>query len=622
MNEKHFSVTIRNFTAISLLGVVLLVLDFFLLDSPTSNYILLKVVAIVLISLVLSIYISRDAKLLAEYINSRLSTKNKIPNPSLTQEFMQILHSADSIIGKAQDAETNLSVILKTIEETSKQKDINGMLDLLIDGATKIVKSKYAALAVFNEDRSVNRFIQRGMSDSVIKGIPHFPEGKGLLGYLHETGEVLNLADMSKHHRSVGFPPGHPPMKSLLAVPIIVGTESIGNIYFSEKIGETNDFSKEDELQIKVYAQICGSVIHAKKNAMMVSEQSAYLENEVTKMLVIMKKIAVGDFREQFAVLNHNDQIGKLGDSLNQMIENLKILISEIQETIDSSASSIEEISSSTQEMSNGAHEQMLQTTEVASAIEEMTRTIIETSQNTSVASETAKMAGATAQNGGKVIKETIQGMNNIADVVSNSAEKVQLLANSSEHIGEIVQVIEDIADQTNLLALNAAIEAARAGEQGRGFAVVADEVRKLAERTTKATKEITQMIKSIQNETQNALLSMREGTEKVQLGKELANKAGIALNEIILSTQKVSDVIAQVAVASEEQSKASDEIAKNVNRINNVTQETSKGIEQIAGAIEDLGKVAHHLQQSIAKFKVDDGNKSLVSPSGRLMLK
>ncbi|MHB9041660.1 MAG: methyl-accepting chemotaxis protein, partial [Melioribacteraceae bacterium] len=197
------------------------------------------------------------------------------------------------------------------------------------------------------------------------------------------------------------------------------------------------------------------------------------------------------------------------------------------------------------------------------------------------------------------------------SEVVKQSAETVQTLGKSSDQIGEIVQVIDDIADQTNLLALNAAIEAARAGEQGRGFAVVADEVRKLAERTTKATKEIATMIKQIQKDTEGAVQSMSRGTEEVEKGKVLADKAGQSLKQIISGAQDVVDMSTQVAAASEEQSSAAEQISKNIEAISNVTQESAAGVQQIARAAEDLNRLTVNLQELVLRFKIDGGSKA-----------
>ena len=224
------------------------------------------------------------------------------------------------------------------------------------------------------------------------------------------------------------------------------------------------------------------------------------------------------------------------------------------------------------------------------------------------------------------MVNETIKGMNRISEVVQNSAEIVQQLGRSSGHIGEIVQVIDDIADQTNLLALNAAIEAARAGEQGRGFAVVADEVRKLAERTTKATKEIALMIIQIQKDTQSAVVSMEKGTKEVESGRKLADKAGESLKEIIAGAQSVVDIISQVAAASEEQSATSEQISKSIEAISSVTQQSTEGVQQVAKATEDLSRLTHNLQNLVKKFKInasstsDKGDKYVVRQNGKLV--
>jgi methyl-accepting chemotaxis protein len=346
-------------------------------------------------------------------------------------------------------------------------------------------------------------------------------------------------------------------------------------------------------------------------------EQKKYLSDSVRQLLTEMEKFSDGDLLVSLPV-NSNDEIGQLYSGFNKTVDNMRSIIQQVAESVESTAKSANQISSATEEIAAGAQEQSAQTNEIAVAVEEMTKTIYETSKNASTASQNAKSSSSSAQNGVNKITEAKDGMQQIIKSAQYTGGIIAGLAEKTDQIGEIAQVIDDIADQTNLLALNAAIEAARAGEHGRGFAVVADEVRKLAERTTKATKEIANTIKDIQNETKKANESMIDAKESVDMGNKLNDEVEAALKSIFDSAQNVALEIDQVAAASEEQSTTSEQISRNIESISTVTNETASGIQDIARAAEDLNSLMVQLHGIVNRFKLD----SYGTQNASLMLK
>lgn len=311
--------------------------------------------------------------------------------------------------------------------------------------------------------------------------------------------------------------------------------------------------------------------------------------------------IAANDLTTHVEPISQKDV---LGHSFKGMVGNLTGMVRQLSENTSQLVSAATEVASSAEQMARGSKDQTDQVTQVSTAVEEMTAAIMESAKNAQEARNSAERSGTTAGQGAQIVSDTIQGMQAIGSVVRESAESITKLACSADQIGEIVSVIDDIADQTNLLALNAAIEAARAGEQGRGFAVVADEVRKLAERTGKATGEITEMIKGIQSETSDAVQSMERGVQEVDNGRKLADKAGTSLNEIVSMSQQVQDIIQQIASASDEQSSAAEMISKNMESVSSIAKESASGAEQSAAAAEQLSRNAEGLREMVARFK------------------
>ena len=338
------------------------------------------------------------------------------------------------------------------------------------------------------------------------------------------------------------------------------------------------------------------------------------LNKTVNKPLALlehsMTKAAEGDLTVKVDY-SSTDEIGTIIKVQDKMRLGLVDLISQFKTSAEQVASAATEIASAAEQTSTGAGEQEAQAGEVSASMEEMAATIVESSQNAASATESARKAAEVAGEGGKIVQETIEGMQRIAETVKASAATIGELGKRSDEIGEIIGVIDDIADQTNLLALNAAIEAARAGEQGRGFAVVADEVRKLAERTTKATAEIAAMIKGIQEDTSGAVTSMEEGTAQVETGTELAIKAGDSLSSIVSVVNEVQNMIEQIATASDEQSATAEQISGNVGNIVSVTKQSAQGAEQMATTAEELNRNTDVLSELVSKFKLEATTES-----------
>jgi methyl-accepting chemotaxis protein len=322
------------------------------------------------------------------------------------------------------------------------------------------------------------------------------------------------------------------------------------------------------------------------------------------ELLNMADRLCSGELSARISPSGRHELVG-IGEAFNRIGDTFQDLITKVGASVEEVASSATLLNTTSEMMASNAEEVAAQATTVAVASEEMAATSNDVAQNCSLAADGSQRANSSAMTGSSVVQETIAVMNTIAERVKESAKTVESLGAQSDQIGEIVGTIEDIADQTNLLALNAAIEAARAGEQGRGFAVVADEVRALAERTTKATKEIGAMIKSIQQQTRAAVNSMEEGVQEVERGTEEASKSGHALEDILEQINAVSMQVNQIATATEEQTVTTNEITHNIQQITEVVKITAEVAQESAGAASNLAKLSEELQEMVGRYRL-----------------
>ncbi len=342
-----------------------------------------------------------------------------------------------------------------------------------------------------------------------------------------------------------------------------------------------------------------------KRRLQVTAEANERNQNAILRLLDELADLADGDLTTTATVTE--DFTGAIADSINYTIDQLRVLVSRINDTSVSVAAAAEETQQTALHLAEASEHQAQEIAGASAAVNEMAVTIDQVSANAAESAGVAERSVSIASNGAKVVQNTINGMDTIREQIQETSKRIKRLGESSQEIGDIVSLINDIADQTNILALNAAIQASMAGEAGRGFAVVADEVQRLAERSATATKQIEALVKTIQNDTNEAVISMEQTTSEVVRGARLAQDAGVALEEIESVSASLAELIQNISNAARQQAASAGHISNTMNVIQEITSQTSAGTGATASAIGNLAQMAIKLRESVAGFTLPE---------------
>jgi len=532
----------------------------------------------------------------------------------LEASIPQIQQAYTNIVDTMLQAESPSDRVAEAQEQVWRAERLLTSLNRILSGTDDAV----ASAEQFRQDVLVFNQILIGMQEGdLIMGISRVesPEARLLLEQVDSQFSELNQSIESVISASPAL--GQIAQASSLildtAASLLQSTTAV-----SDEISALADNVQKRPLSTAFTTLVAASVVvlvlfilgvqiyfNTRKNLVSTEDTNERNQEAILRLLDEIADLGEGDLTVHATVTE--DFTGAIADSINYAIEQLRELVARVASTAESVAASSNETRATSLRLSEASEHQATQIANASSSINEISENLSKVSENAEQLANTAQRSVTVARNGASVVQNTIEGMNNIREQIQDTSKRIKRLGESSQEIGDIVSLINEIADQTNILALNASIQAAMAGEAGRGFAVVADEVQGLAERAAASTRQIENLVKTIQSDTNEAVASMEQTTAEVVRGAQLANNAGNALNDIQTTSENLATLILAIAKETQNQSQSAESIVGSMRVIQDISAQTLEGTTESARAVGELSEQADELRQSIADFKLPD---------------